>query len=183
MKRIARYQLNFDSRWMTISGLLMGLCLFMQAVYFLGIRQLLGLEFSMLVLYLIGPMALEFAWLVFLRGTKLDAVGMYAFLGIVMLGLFLVQACFFGGAWDIVSTACYLLFGGAALVFITAGYFPYRLIGQLAFAGIFCIRLFVFDLDVYIVTKDWAGLVLEAPTLCMMAAVTCFFGGIRGERI
>lgn len=182
MKRIARYKLNFDSRWMTVSGVLMGVSFFMQAVYFLGINKLQGLDLPMLVLHLIAPMALEFFWLVLLRGTKLNAAGVYGILGTLMLMLFFVQACVYGGSWDIVSTALYLLVGGAALIFITGGFFPYKLIGFLAFIGILCIRFFVFDWDLYIVPQDWAGLVLEGPTLCMMGAVTCFFCGITGVR-
>ena len=183
MKRIARYQLNFDSNWMTVSGLLMGVCFFAQAVYFLGIKRLYGLDFSMMVFHLIAPMALEFLWLVSLRGTKVPVAGIYGLLGMLMLVLFLVQACLFGGVWDIVSTACYVLFGGAALLFITFGIFPYKLIGMFVMAGILAIRLLVFDWPVYIAPGNWAGLVLEVPVLCMLLAVTCFFGGIEGIRL
>ena len=183
VKRIARYELYFDSSWLTISGLLMGLCFFAQAVYFLGINKLQDLEFFMLWLYLICPMALEFLWLVSLRGTKMKRPEVYGLLGLSMLILFLVQACFYGGIWDIVSTSLYVLFGGAALIFITFGVFPYKLIGMFVMAGILAIRLLVFDWPAYIVPVDWAGLVLEIPTLCMMLAVTCFFGGIEGIRL
>ena len=183
MKRIARYELNFDSNWMTISGLLMGVCFFAQAVYFLGINKLQGLDFFRLWLHLICPMALEFLWLVSLRGTKVKIAGIYGLLGTAMLILFLVQACFYGSVWDIVSTAGYVLFGGATLIFITFGVFPYKLIGMFVLAGILSIRFFVFDWQLYIVPGDWASLILDIPTLCMMLAVTCFFGGIEGIRL
>ena len=183
MKRIARYDLYFESNWMTVSGLLMGLCFFAQAVYFLGINKLQDLGFFDLWLYLICPMGLEFLWLVSLRGTKIKIAGIYGILGTAMLILFLVQACFYGGVWDIVSTALYVLFGGAALLFITFGVFPYKLIGMFVLAAILAVRLLVFDWPAYIVPVNWAGLVLEIPTLCMMLEITCFFGGIEGIRL
>lgn len=182
MKRIAQYKLNFDSNWMTVSGVLMGVCFFAQSVYFLGIIKLQGLDLAMLALHLIAPMALEFSWLVLLRGTKLNAAGVYGILGTFMLILFLLQACVYGNTWDIVSTSLYLLFGGAALIFITGGFFPYKLIGMAALAIIMSVRFFVFDWSYYIEPGNWAGLVLEAPVLCMMLAVFCFFGGITGVR-
>lgn len=183
MKRIARYELNFDSNWMTVSGLLMGLCFFAQAVYFLGIRKLQGLDFPMLLLHLIIPMALEFLWLVTLRGTKVAHAGVYGLLGTWMLMLFMMQAFVYGDVWDIVSTVLYVLFGGAALIFITVGIFPYKLIGMAVMVMILCVRFFVFDWPAYIESNNWEGLVLEAPVLCMMLAVTCFFGGITGIRL
>lgn len=183
LKRIARYELNFDSSWMTVSGLLMGVCFFAQAVYFLGINKLQDLGFFDLWLYLICPMGLEFLWLVSLRGTKIKVAGIYGLLGAAMLILFLVQACFYGGVWDIVSTALYVLIGGGALIFITFGVFPYKLIGMMAMVAILCVRFFVFDWSYYIEPGNWAGLVQEIPTLCMMLAVTCFFGGIDGIRL
>ena len=182
MKRIARYRLNFDSNWMTMSGVLMGVCFFMQSVYFLGIAKLQGLDFPMLVLHLIAPMSLEFLWLFFLRGTKLNAAGVYGLLGTAMLILFLLQACVYGGVWDIVSTALYLLFGGATLIFITGGFFPYKLIGMAVMLGILAIRVLVFDWPAYVEPMDFAGLMLEGPTVCMLLAVICFLGGIDGVR-
>jgi len=183
LKRIARYKLDFDSNWMTVSGVLMGVCFFAQSVYFLGIIKLQGLDFPMLMLHLIAPMALEFSWLVLLRGTKLNAAGVYGILGTFMLIWLLVLACIYGTTWDIVSTSLYLLFGGAALIFITGGFFPYKLIGMAVMAIILAVRFFVFDWNYYIEPFDFAGLVLEAPALCMLLAVFCFLGGITGVRI
>lgn len=182
MKQIAQYKLNFDSAWMTFSGVLMGVSFFMQAVYFLGIVKLQGLDLPMLVLHLIGPMSLEFAWLVLLRGFKLNAAGVYGLLGILVLSLLLAQSVIYGTLWQIVTSFLILIIGSVTLIFITGGFFPYKLFGFLLFAGILCIRFFVFDWNIYIVPKDWAGLVLEAPALCMLGAVTSFFCGITGVR-
>ncbi len=182
MKQIAQYKLNFDSAWMTFSGVLMGVSFFMQAVYFLGIIKLQGLDLPMLALHLIAPMSLEFSWLVLLRGFKLNAPGVYGILGILVLILLLLQSIFFGSIWQIVAAAFYLLIGGVTLIFITGGFFPYKLFGFLVFAGILSFQFFVFDWDAYVLTRNWAGLVLEAPMLCMITAVTCFFCGISGKR-
>lgn len=182
MKQIARYKINFDSKWMTVSGVLMGVCFFMQSVYFLGVVKLQGLDFPMLLLHLIVPMALEFLWLVLLRGMKLNAAGVFGLLGTWMLILFMLQAWVYGDTWDLVSTALYVLFGGAALIFITGGFFPYKLIGMAVMTIILCIRFFVFDWPAYIEPFDFGGLMLEGPTLCMMLAIICFLGGIDGVR-
>lgn len=182
MKQIAQYKLNFESPWLIFSGVLMGLSFFMQAVYFLGIVKLQGLDFFMLAFHLVGPMALEFIWLLCLRGFKLNVAVVYGALGILILSLLLAQSLFFGTLWQIGFAAASLLLGSVTLILITGGFFPYKLLGFLVFAGILAFRFFVFDYSAYITPGDWAGLVLEAPALCMLGAVTAFFCGITGTR-
>ena len=40
MKRLVRYKLNFESRWLTLSGVMMGVAFFLQALDFFALRQL-----------------------------------------------------------------------------------------------------------------------------------------------
>lgn len=182
MRQIAQYKLNFDSAWLIFSGVLMGLSFFAQAVYFLGIVKLQGLDIFMLCLHLVAPMSLEFIWLLFLRGFKMPVAVVYGVLGILMLSLMLVQSVFYGSLWQLVSCTISLVIGSLALILITGGFFPYKLFGFLIFAGILAVRFLVFDWQIYVLPGDWAGLVLEAPALCMLTALTCFFCGITGVR-
>ena len=48
--------------------------------------------------------------------------------------------------------------------------------------GILAIRVLVFDWPAYVEPMDFAGLMLEGPTVCMLLAVICFLGGIDGVR-
>lgn len=183
MKQVAKYKLNFESKWLTASGVMMGLAFFIQAVYYFGVITLQGVDVLTLVLYLIAPMVLETAWCVLLRGVKLNAAGVFGIVGTLVCILLLVQSFFCGNTFQtVISVICYLV-AALVLLVITGGFIPYKLPGFAVFAGVLAVRFVVFDMVVYVAPKDWMGLLLELPALCMIASLIFLFGGMKAVRL
>lgn len=182
MKRVVQYRLNFDRKWLTASGMLMGLAFFVQALYFLGMADLQTVGAGTLMLYMIVPMALEAAWCILMRGARLDHGMVYGIIGALICVLLLVQSCFYGSTVRMVLGIVAYIFAGVTLLAITFGYFPYRLLGMVAFGMILLVRFFAFDIRLYLITKDWIGFLQEIPALCLIGAVGGLFGGMVGQR-
>ena len=182
MKRIARYRIELESNWVTLSALLMGIAFFVQAMYFLAFGHYQTAGGWINIFFMIIPMALEFAWFILLKGVKLNAAGVYGIIAAVICLVLIVQHFVTGSILQMIfGTLMYLVAAGLALL-VTGGYFPYKLIAIALFAGIGLVRVLVFDLVRFILPGNWQGMVLELPALCMIFAMMLFFGGITGLR-
>lgn len=178
MKRLVRYKLNFDSKWLTFSGVMMGIAFFLQALDFFALRQMQSAPIWQLLLYLIAPMVLEICWCVPLRSetwSRAEAHGVFAALiCLVLLG----QTVLSGGAMAIALSAVFFLLSGTAAVLITFGFIPHRALGLLVFAATAVMRVLVFAIPQYVV-GGCMSLVQEVPPVCMILALMLLFGGIR----
>lgn len=182
MKRIARYRIELESNWVTLSALLMGIAFFVQAMYFLAFGHYQTAGGWVNTIFMILPMALEFAWFILLKGVKLNAAGVYGILSVVICLVLMIQNYVTGSILQMIfGTLIYLVAAGLALL-ITGGYFPYKLIAIALFAGIGLVRILAFDLVRFILPGNWQGMVLELPALCMIFAMMLFFCGITGIR-
>lgn len=182
MKQLARYKIQFDSKAIIASVALMGVSIFLQAIYFFVLQDITQVPSGELTLFFILPVVLELGWIILLHSVKLNAAGVYGILGSVICLLLMVQLYFVGGVLQMVlGTIAYLL-GCGLLLMITGGFFPYKYFGMVWFALMALIRYFCFDADRYIRSGDWTGFALEAGSLCVVAALSLFFGGITGTR-
>lgn len=182
MKQLARYKVNFESQWICASVALMGTAFFAQALYFFALTRLEETPVSKLIIFLILPTLLEILWFVLLRTVKLNASGIFGILASVFCILLTVQVFFIGGVLQMVLAVIAYLLASALTLMITGGFFPYKYLGMACFALIFCVRFLGFDMARYIHAGDWIGFVQEIPALCILAAISCFFGGITGIR-
>lgn len=183
MKQLVRYKLNFDSKFLAASGVLMGMAFFMQAVYYFGVADLAQVGVAELILGLIMPMLLEAAWCILLRGIRLNAAGVFAILGAIFSLLLIVQTCFFGGVFQIILAILGYLLAAVAFLAVAGGFIPYRFVAATVYAVVLCIRFLAFGMAGFLSNKDWEGILLEAPALCLLAAMTCFFGGISPAQV
>lgn len=178
MKKIARYQIESESSWITLSALLMGVAFFIQAMFYLAFGNYKDLSGFHNAMFLIIPMGLEFVWFVLLKGIRLNHCGVYAILSVLVCVLLAVQNFMAGSvAQMILGAISYLLVSGLVLMVI-GGYFPYKLFAVAAFGAIAVFRFVVFDVSRFITPGEWQGLITEIPALCMILSVMLFFCGI-----
>ncbi len=170
LKRLVRYSLNFDRKWLTASGVLMGLGFFLQALYHFTMVSIPDVSNGRIALFLILPMLMEAAWFLLLRGFKLNAPGLYGILGSLFAILLIVQT-FVGGSTfsGLVALAC-LFVDSLALLAITGGFLRFRFAGVVVFLATIVLRLMFGGLEIQ---------VLEAAALCNIAAMLAFFGGLE----
>lgn len=179
MKRQVRYQLNFESKWLTLSGVMMGVAFFLQALYFFALRQLHDISLWNKLLWLILPMSMEALWCIPLRSElwkRAEVHGIFAAMScLVLLG----QAILTGGVFPIILGAAFYAIGGAAVVLITFGFIPHRALGMLVFGAIAAMWVLVFALPAYLDAPTYVTLISQIPSGCLILALTFFFGGIR----
>ena len=178
MKRLVRYRLNFQSKWLTFSGVMMGVAFFLQALDFFALRQLPGVTIWQLLLYLVLPMVLEAFWCLPLRGetwSRAEASGVFcALICLVLLG----QTILTGGVIPIIFGAVFFLLGGVVAVLITFGFILHRALGMMVFAAIAVMQVLVIALPRY-VAGGYLCLVEVVPPICMTLAMMFLFAGIH----
>ncbi len=177
MKRLVHFKLNVESKWLTFSGVMMGIAFFLQAFDFFALRQLQSVAFWQLLLFLILPMVLEACWCVPLRFGKQGRAELHGVLAALICLLMLVQCVVSATVLPMVLGILFFLLGGAASVLITFGFISHRALGLLVFTAIGFVRLVVFALPQYL-TSGYMSLVQQIPPLCMILGVLLLFGGL-----
>lgn len=183
MKQIARYKVNFESKWIISSAALMGVALFCQMLFFFALNSPQEASGGELVLFLIIPAMLELAWIILLHSVKLNAAGVYGILGVVFCLLLAVQVCLTGGVVYLVLAIIGYLLASGLLLMITGGFLPYKYFGFAAFALLGLIRFFSSGIFGLLRRQQWAGLAQALPGVCILVAIMAFFGGITGVKI
>lgn len=183
MKRLVTYRMDYAKKALTASGVMMGLAIFLQAIYFFAIEDVRTLDTLTLVLYLIIPMSLEAIWCILVRGIRPKPGLVFGIAGTLVCLLLAVQSFFSGSTMQMVLAVIGYVFGIAALLLTTIGFVPYKLPGLAIFIAIVCVRFFTFDMVRYVAPQDWMGLMQEIPYLCMILAVILSFRGMHAERL
>lgn len=183
MKRQAEYWLNHNQKWTTASGVMMGIALFVHALYYFALTPLASLTTVQLVLQLSLPLAMQVVWIVLLQGIRIKRAIWFGYLG---MGICLVLIChgfLSGGILAILLTTFLYLIAGAVLFFVVGGFFPHRRIGFVVLAAVVCLRVVFLGMLAHLFRGQWMCLLQEIPAVCMSAAVWCLLGGIRATRV
>ena len=183
MKRLARYWINHEINWITASGVMMGVALFTQALYYFAFAPLEQISTVELVMKAILPMVLEATWCVLLRVVRLKPAFTFGVLGSVMCALLIAQALIFGSFFQILLSVIMYPIAIALLIIIVCGFFPYRLFGFVALAAVVVLRVFFFGFVLRLFRGQWLQLLEAIPGICMSAGLWFLFGGIRSTRI
>ena len=179
MKRLVRYKLNFESKWLTLSGVLMGFAFFLQALEYFALRHFQEVPLWPLLFWLVIPMAMEALWCVPLRSEcwkRAEAHGVFAALiCMVLLG----QAILSGGVFGMILGGGFYVLAAAAGILITFGFIPHKALGFLVFAATFAMWVMVFALPGSLAAPNYRTLISLIPSGCLILSMTLFFWGIR----
>ena len=179
MKRLVRYQLNFESKWLTLSGVMMGIAFFLQALDYFALRQIGSLSLWDLVIWLILPMFLEALWCVPLRSELWKRAEVHGILSALICLVLLVQTIMSGGVFPIVMGCVFYVIGAAAAVLITFGFIAHRALGMLVFFGCTAMWVLVFGLPAYVANPGYMTVISLMPAGCLLLSMTFFYGGIQ----
>lgn len=183
MKRLVRYKLNFQSRFLTLSGVMMGFAFFLQALEYFALRSIHTVDIWSLLLFLILPMVLEAMWCISFRTESWSGAEAHGVFAAVICLVLLGQTILTGGLFNILMGAVFCLVCGATAVLITWGWIPHRALGMLVFAATAAVRVLVFALPHYLTDPSYMVLIRELPMLCMILAMLLFFGGLQKAKI
>ncbi len=170
LRRIVRYRMNFDKKWLTASGVLMGIGFFLQVVYYFAVVSILAVSPWEIVVHLVLPLVMEAAWFLLLRGFRLNAPGLYGIFGCGFAVLLILQTFSGGSVLGGIMALVGLLLASVALIAVTGGYLRSRFTGALVFLAVLVLRLIFGGLSVKM---------LELAAMCDIAAMLLFFGGLE----
>ncbi len=173
LKQVVRYRLDFDARAVTTSSVLMALAFFLQAVYFFGFADLRHIGFFAIAFQLILPMLVEIAWLVLLRGVRLNAPGLFGILGAVLCALIMVQTVVTGEILGAIFSVPTLLLAGLLVLAVTGG-----MMTSCVPAVIVCIA----TIAARVLFGGLPLLLPEVAALCSIGAVAAIFGALEDPK-
>lgn len=179
MKRLVRWKLNFKSKWLTLSGVMMGIAFFLQAVEFFALGQFLNVDMWNLFLFLIMPMTFEALWCAPVRTERWSRAEPHGVFAALICLVLLGQVVLSGGVFQIVMASIFFVLAAATAVLITWGFIPHRALGMLVFAGVAVMQVLVFVLPRYAAEAGYLTLIQVIPQVCVTLSVMCFFGGIH----
>lgn len=178
MKQYNRYQMDFFSKYIRLSGLCMAASLFLLMVYYLGIRNLqdIGVGGALVKLWL--PLILGAVYLLLLQMLRWNAPGVYAILGALFCLMMLFGVFSTGNIGRIILGVLGYLVCGAVLILAAGGYLPGRLPATICFAVMAAGRL-MFDMA----SVSGAGWVDTVAALCQIFALIFLPMGMKKGKL
>lgn len=166
LKQSVRCQMQMDSQWIQTSVVFMGLCVFLKAVYYLGLTNFQDLDGFQLITQLIVPVVVAAVYLILIKGLNLNSP---ALLGILS-GLYAVDYLLAMEQNEIVSA---ILLAANVVAFLATVYGFFQDTRLVVIIGVVSMiyRVVVVDFVGYIFPlSDW-HIISYIPVLANMFAV------------
>lgn len=175
-----QYRMRCDGKYHLSMTAFMGCAFFLRAAYYFGFTRPEQAPLWDLILFLIIPMVMETAFMVMVRGLKLNLPKVYGIMGAVYCLLLMVQAIMLGGVLRIVLASIGYAFCAAALVCVGWSILK-KSIGVLVLLATFAVRVLVFDLSL-IRNLQLIALMRECAGLCVILALVFFCAGLKERK-
>ena len=180
-KKTLHYKMDFENSKLWVAAAMMGASFFLRVAYFFGFTRLEDVGAWNLLAFLILPVVVELAFMVLLRGIRLNAPGVYGILGAAYCFLQLLQSFQYG---DVLRTvlAVVAYIGCGALLFITAGGMLKKGFAVAALIVTALVRLLAFDLSAYILKLRLISFLPEAAAICGLLALGYVAWGLKAPK-
>lgn len=175
LKRYTKYQINFDSKWISACGALMGLSFFLRIVYYFGLKSLRDVGFIELFTSAIAGIVLCGAMVVFLICLRRNAPGLYGMIGAALCLSVLIASFTTGSPVRIILAIVWYALTALILIGTVGGYLPGRMLAGLMFAIAALVRLLFYDFG-HLGLISW---VRELGVLSMLASLGCLPMGLE----
>lgn len=179
MKRQKIFEWNTDGRCARLTGVLMGIAIFAQALDYFGLREPGSVAVYPMLVMLILPLLLEMAWCVCLRLIRLKRAEVYGIFGAVFCLLLLLQSFFYAKVLLTVLFCVLLLISGSVMVLISWGFISYRFLGGLLLLLVAVARIITVATSRFVGGHDWMGLLNDLPSICVLLALSCYFVSLK----
>lgn len=183
LKQICRHYMKLNGAWAERAGFLAGCAFFLRIVYYFGFLNVTQIGFWEILSGMVLPMALWIAFMVLLRGMRLNAPGLYALLLCGFCLLAVLESFGTGRTSHIVlSILCYPALG-VLLLGTAGGYLDSKNYLAAASMALLVLRFLVFDLNTYILNLSLIALIPEASTLCGLGVIFCFAMSLKKRNL
>ena len=183
LKQICRYYLKLNGEWAERAGFLAGLAFFLRIVYYFGFMNIAQIGFWEILTGMVLSMGIWIAFMVLMRGFRLNAPGLYA---LILCGFCLLTGLesFDSGmiAHIVLSVLCYPALG-ALLIGTTGGYLDSKNYLAAASMAILVLRFLIFDVKTYLLSFSLIAFIPEAATLCGIGVIFCLAMSLKKRAI
>lgn len=183
LEQTVRFRMDFRKPWAQYSAALMGLFVFLRAVYFFGFLQMTDGPLDGLWLHVIIPLTVGILYIVLLRGVQLNIPVVYAGIGAVCCVLMIVLNLRHGASfWSVLSVIFYI--AAALLMLVTVlGFLPNRLYMTAAFAAATLLQFLAGRVWSYVTGLQVAMLLRQLSDVFVPAALACLAPAMAGRRL
>lgn len=175
LKQYTRYQMDFQSKWTSACGILMGFSFFVRLIYFFGLTNIYDMGIVEILFTMILGTALCLGYLVTLSVMRLNAPGIYGILGAIHCVLLIFGSFSSGDPLRIVLAVLWYALAAGVLIMTVGGYLPGRLLAMLMFAIPILVRVFFYDLG-HLGILQW---VREFGILLALVGLACLPMGLK----
>ena len=164
----ARYQMRFDSKWISYSGFFTALVVFLLCVYFLGIHNSADMKPGEMFLHMWVPVLLFTGYGILLQGIKLDAPPVYGIFGAAHCVYMMIYSMSDGVGSSILAVIWYII-AAIVIIAVTFGIVPVKMLVVLVFVVPFAYRL-VYVAIPMLKTARYLKFIPEAAILSSLSA-------------
>lgn len=166
MKKYHQYQMNFKSKFATLSMVCMGISMFLSVLYYLGLSTLGDFSGGKLLFCLWLPLILGIAYVVLMGVVRLNAPGTFAILAVAGCVIQILSSFTGGDMGRILLGIPGNLLAILVVIVVVGGFFPAKLPASIVFGAVIALRVIVFDLG-RLTLLEWLP---ELAELMMLAA-------------
>lgn len=175
LKQYKQYQMNFKSKWIQPSAMLMGVSFFLRIFYYFGFRFVSDWSFWDVLFQIALPLAFAGAFTVILWTVKRNAPGLYALIGGSFCILTFIWSLYTGNFLYILLCLVYYPATAIILTATAGGYLPGKLLSSIMLLLPVVVRLLT--LKPFVLGID--GVCLELSVIFMLGSLFCFTRSLR----
>lgn len=183
LEKVVRYRVSLTGSVPTTAASLMGLALFLRAVYYFGTDHLAGVGIGAAIFEIALPMLLWGCFAFLLRGIGLEQPEVYGMLAAVYCILLMILSFSSGNIFRCILAVLWYTAAAAAILGTTFGYISNEYIPMLAFGVPILYRILMFDLWDYLIPLKLVEFLPEASVLCGLAGIFYFSKCLKGEPV
>lgn len=175
LKQYTSYQIDFNSKWISACGAIMGLSFFLRIVYYFGLMSLRDVGIIELLISMIAGILLCGGMVVCLNCMRMNAPGLYGIAGAAQCLMLIILSFGTGSAIRIVLAILWYVLAAIILLMTVGGYLPGKLLASLMFFIPAGVRFFFFDIG-KIGLIAWVN---ELAVLSVLIGIGCLAMGLK----
>ena len=171
--KLIRYRMDPKSKAADTATGLMGIGMFLRIVYFFALTRLESVGAFMLVFGLFLPLIAEVAFIVMMKGLRVNNPWLYAFVGALLCLVLLVLGFRYGSVLRLILAILIYLACGGGLVAMVMGFLPNQAV-KWGFIIVAASRLIFFNIVQNVLGFHPVALVFEAAAMLELLALGNF---------
>ena len=175
LRRYCRFCVDFESKWIQLSGALVGLSFFLRIVYYFALMSLRDVSLVELIISTVFGILLCIAYVVCLNCLHRNAPGLYGIIGTAQCIMMIVISFTTADPVRIVLAIVWYALTALVMLATVGGYLPGRLLSALMFGVAIVVRVFFYGIGQLGIRRG----VQEIAVICVLGGMACLCMGLK----